>query len=129
MASSGLVSGSRGFRVLKAGASSAVVRFVIKTRVGESLVIKSRPAASGVRRIAVPPWVSRLSRIITLMVTPVEGLVTDTLSPGRNNADLAYSPGGSSPSKATAALPSTEGFAVAAVEDQVTMRVTSNRDR
>jgi hypothetical protein len=77
--------------------------------------MKSRTAASGDSCIAVPFAVSAGPKIITFKVMPVAGFVTDTLSPGRKRDDFAKSPWGSTPSSATEARPSMDGFVVTEV--------------
>jgi hypothetical protein len=75
--------------------------------------MKSRTAASGESWMAVPLVASAGPRIITFKVTPVAGFVTVTLSPGRNRDDFAKRPWGNTPSSATEARPSMDGFVVA----------------
>ena len=75
--------------------------------------MKSLSAASGERRIATPEVGSREPNTSTLIVTPVVGFVTLTLSPGRYPTVLAKRPLGNTPSSATTALPSKDGLFVA----------------
>jgi hypothetical protein len=85
---------------------------VIETRVSVPLPIKSRTAASGESCIAVPLVDSAGPKIITFKVIPVAGFVTAILSPGRNRDDFAKRPWGNTPSPATEARPSMDGFVV-----------------
>ena len=63
--------------------------------------------------MATPEEGSREPKTRTLIVTPVAGFVTLTLSPGRYPTVFANSPRGNTPSSATTALPSREGFVFA----------------
>ena len=73
-------------------------------------VIKSFSAASGESMIATPLDGSIEPNTSTLMVMPVAGFVTLTLSPGRYPTVFAKSPLGRTPSSATMARPSMVGF-------------------
>ena len=112
--SSAFLSGSEESTALPAAVSSKrPVRFVIFTCTFTLGVIKSLSAASGERSIATPVEGSIDPKTNTLIVTPVAGFVTLTLSPGRYPTVFANNPRGSTPSSATTARPSKDGFDVA----------------
>ena len=106
--------------------SNMPVRLVMRTWVLESGVMNSLSAASG-ERIATPADGSMEPRISTLMVMPVAGLVTLTLSPGRYPTVFANSPVGRTPSSATTARPSRDGFDVAKVAEASKATISSEK--
>ncbi len=74
-------------------------------------VIKSLSATSSETIAASPSSIVSNTNASTL--TPVEGFVIITVSPGKKVCALIYIPAGKSPRSATDALPSIDGFDVA----------------